>query len=150
MAVGDTLDLSATTQEYSCSQGKCADNPLTELVNFTASNITAGGATPTPVTVPVATLAAEASEEPYEGVLVKVENVAVVNPDLGFGQFSIGTAGSPVIVDDDIIPTAFMPTGAGQCLSSITGVMSRNTHDGPITLLPRTMADVNDAPGTCQ
>lgn len=146
VAVGDTLDLAGTTKEFSCLSDACADNTMTELVNFTASNITPGGATPTPVTVPVATLAAEASEEPYEGVLVKVENVAVVNPDLGHGDFSIGTAGSPVIVDDDMFK--FTPT-AGQCLGSVTGVLSRNIFDGNITLLPRSAADVDDAPGTC-
>jgi hypothetical protein len=40
---------------------------------------------------------------------------------------------------------SFTPA-AGQCLSSITGVMHRNIQDGHASILPRDAADIDDTP----
>jgi hypothetical protein len=86
-------------------------------------------------------------------VLVRLENVSVVQPSAGANEFSIGDAQAELIVDDVIFRYLEENTvEEGQCLSSITGIMHRDTFNdfgGQATVLPRSAADIDAAPGTC-
>lgn len=131
IVLGSTVDVSGKVTEF---------NGLTEITNVT-SLVDKGIApvVPTPVIVPYATLSNAADGEPYEGVLVEVTNVQVVNPDENFGKFSVGATSDKLIVDDTIYRHT---TGAGQCFASIRGVMDYNGTDVHRSLLPRSAADV--------
>jgi hypothetical protein len=157
VVVGATVDIQATVTEFPCltptggDEGSCVDNPLTELTFATLSNFKTGE-TPVPLAgIDPATLSTDPDGEPYEGVLVTIENVPVVNADFGFGQFSVGDAAAELVVGDDIF--AYLDGNKltnGQCLAAITGVMHRNIRDGHVIILPRDAADIDDAAGTCR
>jgi hypothetical protein len=102
--------------------------------NFNETQINGGtlervgtGPAPTPLVITTDLLATPAAAEPYEGVLLKVENVKVVstNPDgaMDFGEWTVGTASSPLRIDDVMFkrPT---PLAVGDCYSGITGPLS--------------------------
>lgn len=142
VVVGATVDISATVSEFPCLNDTCTANPLTELTFATLGDEIGAGEDPVPVAVAdPATLATDPDEEPFEGVLVRIENVTVVSDSEVGGQFTVGDAGAPLFVDNDMF--SFTPT-AGQCLSSITGVMHRNIQDGHPSILPRDAADIDD------
>ena len=142
VVVGATLDIQATVQEFGCIDDACAANPLTELTFATLSNFGEGDV-PTPLTVAdVTTLATEADSAPFEGVLVTVENVSVVSLVDADNQFTIGEAGAELFIDD--IMFSYGKVTAGQCFTSITGVMNRDIFDGDLTLVPRDAADIDD------
>ncbi len=111
-----------------------------------------GGAAPTSVTVTVATLANPALAEPYEGVLVKLENVKVVsaNPDAPseFGDWTVGVVGTLITIDDMMFKR---PTNVAvdKCYSNIVGVLDYSF--GKFKLEPRSAADVTEAasPAAC-
>jgi len=69
--------------------------------NATIEILSTGNALPAPVVVATGDIATGApAAEQWEGVLVRVEDVTVVNPDLGFGEFSIDDGSGAVRVDD--------------------------------------------------
>jgi hypothetical protein len=153
VVVGATLDLSATVLEFDCG-GACVEAPLTELSNPVISNVVKPAKEPAPFEgLGYETVVSDVDGEPYEGVLVRLENVAVVRPDAGTNEFSIGVTAAELIVDDIIFRyLAENTVEAGQCLSSITGIMHRDTFDdfgGQATILPRSAADIDAASGTC-
>jgi hypothetical protein len=144
VVVGATVDVNATVSEFPCLNDTCVDNPLTELTFATLGDEIGTGEEPVPVTVAdPATLATDPDEEPFEGVLVRIENVTVISDSEVGGQFTVGDSGAPLFVDNDMF--SFTPA-AGQCLSSITGVMHRNIQDGHASILPRDAADIDETP----
>jgi hypothetical protein len=130
IVVGATIDVVARIDEYL---------GLTELKDATLTFKPGSPATLTPLVVPYATLADETNGEPYEGVLVTVEDVQVQNEDAGFGKFTVGDSTTQLIVDDTIYQHT---ASAGECFSSITGVMDWNGEDSERRLLPRESGDV--------
>ena len=156
VAEGATVDLDGTIIEYACG-GNCSEHPLTQLTGVEVTLTAAPGDLPAPVTVAShETLASDTAGEPYEGVLVRLENVRVVEPEVlcegqQCGRASIGSAGTPLIIEDDIYRWwQDANLAAGQCLASVTGVLHRNTFDGtPIVLMPRKAADVDTSAGSC-
>ena len=122
LAPGDVVNLIGTYSEY---YGK------SEITIAGAADITVTGTTtiPAPALVqPADVIAGGADAESYEGVLVRVEDVACTNPDLGYGEFEV-TGGLPV--DDYFFVTGGGPSAARLCsMASWLGSFCR-TWDAP-------------------
>lgn len=87
-SLGDRLRLTGTVTEY---------YNLTELTNLTGGVvISTGNVLPTPVVLPTG----DVSQEQWEGVLVRVENVTVTDDDLGYGEWSVSDGSGDVVIDD--------------------------------------------------
>jgi hypothetical protein len=88
--------------------------------------------------VPAATvISLESFGEPYEGVLVKTENVTCSNADLGYGMWEIANDVDSVTVDDDIYKyTATL----GEMYESVTGVGTYTYGD--YKFIPRSEDDI--------
>ena len=110
LAIGDVLDIEATADEYF---------GVTELTGGTVAE-TGPGTVPDPIVVDPSTLADLVNGEPYEGVLVQVQNVRVLSID-SFGEWSVGEAATPLRIDDMMTPRPASLT-VGQCFASIAGV----------------------------
>ena len=93
VALGDCVSVTGLVNEY---YGK------TEIQDIVTYQILKSGvALPEPVLLPTAHLATGAAEaEQYEGVLVKVENAIVTNPDMGYGEYEINDGSGACRVDD--------------------------------------------------
>ncbi|WP_048148287.1 DUF4350 domain-containing protein [Palaeococcus ferrophilus] len=87
---------------------------------------------PAPVILP----SGNVSQEQWESVLVKVENVEVTDPDLGYGEWKVDDGSGPLVVDD--LMYHYSPT-MGERFESITGVVYYSY--GKFKLEPR---DEND------
>lgn len=125
IAEGDSVLIYGTVTEY---------YGLTEVTDVTSASILgkSGGMAPLSLTV------AEANDESAEGVLVEVNDVVVVDPDLGFGEWSV-TDGTDTMVVDDKWDYYYWPE-AGDTLLSIVGVVDYNY--GAYKLQPRLARDV--------
>ncbi|MCK5330426.1 MAG: hypothetical protein KAK01_03385, partial [Candidatus Marinimicrobia bacterium] len=127
----DSVVLTGTVDEY---------YGLTEIVDVTEF-VVYGQATnpPAPITVTVAEIMTGGTmAEAYEGVLVKVEDVTVDNPDLGNGEWSV-TDGTNSTMLDDIWEYYFDPT-TGRALDEIVGVITYSYDN--TKLEPRLARDI--------
>jgi hypothetical protein len=130
LAIGDAITLNGTVAEFN------GQTQLTFVSNvFTASS---GNAIPTTVIT-----TAEANTEPYESVLVTVQNAAVTAAGQ-FGQYTINDGSGPTLVDDVIYAHPFT-VGT---VYSITGVLQYAFSEWRI--LPRFTADVSITTGMAQ
>jgi len=87
-AVGDQLQLTGEVDEY---------YGLTELKDVTAYTVMSTGNTlPAAEVLPTG----DVSQEQWEGVLVRVENVTVTDDDLGFGEWEVDDDSGPAVVDN--------------------------------------------------
>jgi predicted extracellular nuclease len=135
---GDKVTLVGEYVEF-VAMGAMSPDTLSEinLGNPADLTITGSATAPTPPVVAAADLATGgAKAENYEGVPVTVENVAVTNPDLGFGEYEV-TGG--LRVDDYFIYYASKPAAGTQGLT-LTGVMMYGFDN--FKLAPRTCDDV--------
>jgi len=141
--VGSLVDVAGNVTEY--------DNQLTEITNATITAAPGGGTAPTPLTgVPAGTLAHLTDGEPYEGVLVRLTNLTVVDNNVGNGRVRVRDgANGELIIDDEAFMytpgTAFPAEGTIACL---TGLMHWNNTQDERTLVPRNAGDIV-ATGTC-
>ncbi len=133
--VGDEVGLSGFYEEF-------FDNTQ---INVTRGSVEATGATGldiVPMVVPLAT----ATVEPWEGVLVRVQQPLVVVEAQQFGVVIGGveqgvTANvSNQLFDASAVPRAFPDFGAGASLTSVTGVVTESF--GARRLVPRGAADL--------
>ena len=86
--LGDRVQLTGTVDEY---------YNLTELTDLTDSVVlSSGNALPDPLVLSTSA----ASDEQYESVLVRVEDVVVSNPDLGYGEWEVDDGSGGIAVDD--------------------------------------------------
>ncbi|AIF69739.1 hypothetical protein PAP_06720 [Palaeococcus pacificus DY20341] len=90
---------------------------------------------PEPVLLPTGNV----SQEKWEGVLVKVENVEVTDPDLGYGEWEINDGSGTLVVDDLIY--AYSPE-MGQKFDWIIGVVYYSYGD--FKLEPRDAEDIKE------
>ncbi len=155
IVVGRTLDLQATVDEFPCLDEACPDAPITQLGFAAVSNV--GAIVPVEDLLPLegldlATIATDPDNEPYEGVLVRLENVEVA-AEVGTNDFSVGDGTVELIIDDVIFRYRDgNDVTVGQCLSSIVGIVHRDIfgdNDNVPILLPRRIEDVDATPGTC-
>jgi len=142
---GDVVTVNGVTTEYFTETEIVGNASIPVTVERTGT-----GPAPTPIVVPMGTLLSATTAEKYEGVLVTIQNQKVVslNPDMGgsppdVGEWSIGTAGAALRIDDVMFKRP-MNLAIDQCF----------TVSGPVDftfsnykLQPRGMADV--AAGTC-
>ncbi len=125
-ALGDRLRLSGTVAEY---------YNLTELDALTDYQVVStGNPLPAPEVLPSGSVA----QEQWEGVLVRVENVAVTNPSLGYGEWSVDDGTGDVVVDDKGSYT-YTPV-LGDLLASITGPLDYGY--GAFKIQPRDDGDI--------
>ncbi len=137
VAEGDSVTLTGTVDEYS---------GLTEIVNV--SEVIIHGTALTIISPSIVTagqiMTGGTDAEAYEGCLVKVDNITVDNPDLGYGEWS-ASDGTNSIRFDDIWDYFYYPV-TGQNLAAVSGVMTYSYSN--CKLLPRLARDVVEADGT--
>jgi hypothetical protein len=121
LALGDEINIEATVAEYSNA---------TELKDVTKLTVLSQGNAMMP-----ASIAAADALEPFESVLITIQNAEVTSDPNNYGEFTINDGTGDYVVDDKIF--AYTPT-IGDVLD-ITGVTTYSY--GAYKLLPR---DAND------
>ncbi len=140
IVVGSRVELTASVVEFK--------DQLTELENPVFASVMGTG-TPTPLMGMNPLLVGDAvTGEPFEGVLVRLENVKVVSADAGFGMITVGDETNPLFVDDNMVAKP-SNTAVGLCFDNLTGVMHWNPNEQKRTLLPRSAADFDSVGGSC-
>ncbi len=126
-AVGDVLTITADHLEYYC----------TTQIEATAAARLDTGKTLNPVEIDPAAIGGQdaAAAEKWEGVLVKLKDVAVTNENLGYGQFEV-TGGVVISPAYDFTYQA-APTDS---FDEIVGVVDYSY--GKYVLLPRSNSDI--------
>jgi len=126
-ALGDRVRLTGTVSEY---------YNLTQLSSLTAYQVlSSGNSIPGPDVVTTS----GASQEQWEGVLVRVEGVTVTNGDLGYGEWSVSDGSGDVVIDDKGSYT-YSPTN-GDVLSAVIGPL--DYAYGAFKIQPRDDGDIN-------
>lgn len=85
--VGDLLEVTGTVSEY---------NGLTEIAFGIATVLSSGNELPAPEVLS----SGDVSQEQWESVLVRVENVTVTDDDLGYGEWEVDDTSGGARVDD--------------------------------------------------
>ncbi len=132
---GDSIEITGTVSEY---------YGVTELYNIdSVTVISQGAAEPSPIVVSTGELAGGCSGqgEQYEGVLVTLENVTVVDTVDQYGQWYVDDGTGPCQIDDVFFSVT---PSLGETFTSITGVVGYSY--GEYELLPRDSADLVRAP----
>lgn len=132
--VGAIVDVSGVVKEF---------DMVTQIENSTMTFVSAGATLETLV-ADYAVLADNAANEPYEGVLVELQNVEVQSVD--GTSFMIGDATDQVLVDDFIFDGSLTAPSVGDCYAKIVGVV--DAYQGTLQVLPRSAADLETG-GTC-
>ena len=130
--LGDKLTISGQYVEF---------NGLSELTISKAANvnITGAGVVPDPTVVAPADIAMGGDKaEPYEGVLVQVENVTVTEPVVMYGEFKV--TGDLIVDDLFFVPNPGPKPAMGDKYTSITGLVAFSFD--VFKLSPRDLADL--------
>lgn len=143
LAIGDEVDITGVTTE---SNGSLAG--LTAIDASSGTIVATGdtGLAPDPEPVPLADLAAPVTAEPWEGVLVIVEEGNELSvTDEAFDEFLVEESGDAVLVDDFLYNiyeemAAFPNFGVGARFASVTGPLNF-TYD-EFKLAPRSADDL--------
>ena len=122
--VGDQVNITATVDEF---------KDLTELTGVVILDIVSSG---NQLPAPAVISTQEANNEMYEGVLVKVNNAAVVSPENN-GKWDINDGSGKLVVSDFMNRDSFMLTENESY--DITGIMD---YFNNYQLLPRDISDV--------
>ncbi|MBN2279179.1 MAG: T9SS type A sorting domain-containing protein [Candidatus Marinimicrobia bacterium] len=129
-AYGDSVMITATVAEY---------YGLTQLKNVTEYVKLDSGKTVNPIVVTTGEIGTGgANAEAYEGVLVRVENANITNPDANYGQWLIDDGSGVVMVDDDA--DYYFRPAEYSAVKSVTGPLTYAYSDHKI--LPRLAMDV--------
>ena len=135
-ALGDVISISGQYTEFH----EYSEITLSKVENLT---ITGTAAVPAPAVVAPADIATGgALSEPYEGVLVQVENVTVTAPVVDFGEFTI--TGDLKVDDLFFLPDPGPKPMMGDVYTSITGLLAFSFN--VFKLSPRDLADLKKAP----
>jgi len=144
-AVGSKVNVIGKVVEFNDTMGT---ETLTEIKALTVTAGTSGTTAPTPVSnQTAATLAVALTGEPYESVLVTLNNVRISTASIpctggamppacnyGLGQAKQGTGVVTTFkIDDDILAAA---TG---CYATITGVWTYLVYENEYGFLPKTL-----------
>jgi hypothetical protein len=113
---GDIVTVEGTVTEFMGTGDPLA---VTEITNPVITE-TGSGPVPAPEVVPLADLANDVTAEPWEGVLVQIEDVTVVSgPDM-FGEWVVGDGTNQLHIDDVIFVLA-PPPMMDDCFSRVAG-----------------------------
>ncbi|MFN3917164.1 MAG: T9SS type A sorting domain-containing protein [Flavobacteriales bacterium] len=124
VTMGDEVMLTGQVAEF---------NGCTQIQNLTSFSILNSG-----VVLPAATVisTADVNTEPYEGVLIRVQNAMCTNANAGFGMFEVNDGSGAALVDDDMynyasqaINDEFNITGIGHFSFSEFKILPRNAAD---------------------
>jgi phosphatidylserine/phosphatidylglycerophosphate/cardiolipin synthase-like enzyme len=107
-SVGDSLTLIATVAEY---------YDLTELTDITDFTLHTSGLVPVPLSVSCL----DAASEQYEGCFLQLSDLTVIDPDLGYGEWSVSD-GSGILVVDDMGSYTYVPQ-LNDPIAQLTGPM---------------------------
>lgn len=147
IVVGAKVSITGQIDEFAGTDG---GDTVTEIKNPTVTLVSAPAGAPTPVmglTVP--SLLVAATGEPYEGVLIKLQNVKVTGPlDATSGQRPMTAGATAFIADDDM----FRLTDADNtCYASLIGIWHYNAFptDNRYVFLPRGGAGDVTTGGVC-
>lgn len=124
---GDSVVITGTVVEF---------NGLTEITYPSVDFREPGHPVPEPRALTTASL----SQEKWEGVLAIISDLTVVNPDLGYGEFSV-TDGSGSCVVDDMGIYGFTVT-QGQTFETMIGVVWYSYSS--FKLEPRNLGDITE------
>lgn len=144
IVVGAKVNVNGTVDEFAGTDG---GESVTEVTFPTVTFVAAPAGAPTPVTgLTVPSLLAPATGEPYEGVLIKLDNIKVTTAlDATSGQRTMTAGATTFIADDDM----FRLTEANDTsYCSIVGIWHYNAFptDNRYVFLPRSQADVVPVP----
>jgi len=123
---GDVVKVSGKHVEYYCLTELSAD----VIEASTAVTLTAPAAVVLDKTVTAADL------EKYEGMLVTINNVGIT----GATDYNEATTDTEVLIDDQIMGTAFVMPASGSTLTSLTGFVTYGFSK--YRIVPRTAADM--------
>ncbi len=123
---GDTIEITGRVTEF---------HNLTEIENGRVTLL--GQDQPLPPPRVIAT--GEAGQEQWGSVLLRIENVTVTHPDLGFGEWEVDDGSGPLRVDD-LGTYSYRPV-AGDTLGFIIGPLYYSFDN--FKLEPRTDADID-------
>ncbi|MFQ6617997.1 MAG: T9SS type A sorting domain-containing protein [Fidelibacterota bacterium] len=114
VAEGDSVSLKGTVAEY---------YGMTQIINVTEFTIIDSGVFGIePLNVTTLDVGDDGTNaEAYEGVLIRVTNAAIANPDLGYGEWEINDGSGAVRVDD--AADYYFDPSAYDSVRSITGIM---------------------------
>ena len=139
--LGESVEVKATYKEYKDAGSK---DTVSELTDATFTSKGKAATEPKPETVAAADVANGGSKaEPYEGVLVKVENVEVVDQtkDSKGKVLGVKLKDSGLLVENDLFDfMAPTPLAAGAKLKSVSGVLHYSF--GNFKILPRVSGDL--------
>ncbi len=80
--------------------------------------------------------------ESYEGVLIQIDSVSVINNDLGYGEWLVDDGSGACRIDDDADYLFYEVPVIGTVISSITGVLNYSYDN--FKLEPRYQSDIVD------
>jgi hypothetical protein len=140
---GAVVSVRGAVTEFDLGSG--GNPPTGDTLTQIAEPIHALVSAPMGVPVPVKVTADVVSDigesgEPYESVLVQVENVKVTNTNAGGGKVELtDNSGNKLIMDDDafVWPEQVLNT----CYATVTGIMSVQVIDNVRTINPRALTD---------
>jgi len=150
VALNDKVDIEGTLTEFAGQTGNTGTETQIEATRVTVRGQTTAVA---PTVVDSVKFLQDATGEPYEGMLVKLENVHIVafsdGSTVAYGQFGVaaasGAVAADVLIDDQLF--TYLP-GSAEIFTSITGVV-RYTYYGDYAILPRSAGDVISTSGGC-
>lgn len=124
LSLGDSVTVTGTVVEFF---------ELTEI-NAVTSIVVHSSDNAMPVAVDI--LTSEATNEEYEGVLVRVVDAICTNDDAGFGQFEVNDGSGVRLIDDEMF--SYTPTIGNYY--SVRGVT--NLSFGEVKIYPRMIEDI--------
>ena len=124
--IGDEVDITGTISEY---------YGFTEIGSASVSVLSSGNLVPEPVLVTTGELA---SNEAYESVLVRINNVTVTQEPDENGQWYVDDGSGACQIDDQIF--SFTPPAVGTTIGSIVGIVDYS--HGEYGLNPRGEDDI--------
>jgi predicted extracellular nuclease len=131
-AYGDSIMITAEVAEY---------YNLTELKNVSSFAVLSKGHKVEPTLVTSGEIGTGgANAEAYEGVLVKVVNATITNPDLGYGEWEIDDGSGACRVDDKA--EYYFDPAKYDGVKSIVGVLDYSFNDTKIQ--PRLAYDIEE------
>lgn len=124
LSIGDSVTVTGNVVEFF---ELTEINAVTSIIVHSSDN-----ALPAPVEI----MTSEASNEEYEGVLVKVMDAKCTNDDAGFGQFEVNDGSGARLIDDEMF--AYSPIVGNYY--AITGVTFLSFGD--VKIYPRMIEDI--------